>query len=225
MITYYTAIGKLEIERRGNRKQPVIYKEKQAHDLSIKEFCVWSFLAWNFQTYDKLHQQYQKRCQELTMPDNQTFNEVLSRLAERGLIASGMGYTAADAMYELISTLRIHPLQISLFGRIMATGYLLFRHGISFRTLIKNVRQYPANELQKNILNLSGHIDLSSAELITCIEKGAVNIPSEDQLIDTAYQGEFTYENLHNDTRFSSLKHPIMQAVVDLYLNKQIIFE
>ena len=225
MITYYTAIGKLEIERRNEGKKPTIYKEGEAYELDVYEFCIWTLLAWNFQTYDELLKQYHKKRQELRLFDDQPFNHVLSRLAQRGLVASAMAFTAADAMYELICKLRIHPLHVSRSGKYMAAVYLFFRHGVPLKKILNSLKPYPLDKMQKNILSLTGRILMTPAELIKCMEMGVVKMPSEEKLVDTVYQGDFTYENLHNDTRFSELKDPIMKAIVDLFLNKLIIFE
>jgi len=225
MITYYAATGRMEIERRYDAKQPTIYKEGEAHDLNVYEFTLWTLIAWNILNQDELSKEYQKKCRELRLFDDQPFNHVLSRLEQRGLVASGMAYTAQDAMYELICKLRIHPIRVHWFGKAAALVLLFLRHNLSLRGMLRLLKPYPLSSVQKSILTLTEQVLLTPAELIKCMEKGVVRMPSEDKLIDTVYQDNYNYDNLHNDTRFSCYKSPVMKAVVDLFLNKQIIFE
>ena len=225
MITYYTAIGRLEVEKRGDGRQPTVYKEGEAHDLDVYEFCIWSLLSSNIRNYDELKRQYQQKRQELRLFDDRPLDNVLTRLERRGLTASGMAYTAQDAMYELICKLRIHPLRIPRLEKFLAFILLIFKFRMPLEKAIAAYKPYPLSDLEKHIINLTGRILLTPAELIKCMEKGVVKMPSEEHLIDVVYQEEFTYKNLHNDTRFSKLRTSVMKAVVDLYLNKQIIFE
>jgi len=224
MITFYTALGNLEVERRNGRKKPVVIKDGQRCDLSLYEFCLWTLLAWNFLNCDDLRRQYQQKRQELRLFDDAPFEYVLARLEERKLVASGMAYTAADAVCELVNRLRIRPIKVSSFSRFTAVIYLILRHGMTLRVAWRKRLPFRPDALQKRILALAGHVVMTTPEIIKCFEAGANRMDSEEQLIDTVYQ-EYTYENLHNDTRFSSLKDPVTAAVTSLYLNKQIIFE
>ena len=51
------------------------------------------------------------------------------------------------------------------------------------------------------------------------------NIKSEDDIVPLAYNENEDMDFLGNHTRFSKNKNKVLEAIVNLYLKKQIVFE
>ena len=66
---------------------------------------------------------------------------------------------------------------------------------------------------------------MSSAELIRINDKNLWDIKSEDDIVPLAYEENENMDSLGNIIRFSKDKNKVLEAIVNLYLKKQIVFE
>ena len=87
------------------------------------------------------------------------------------------------------------------------------------------MEDFNLNCLEKQIVNFSKRIKVSSAELIRISNKGLWDIKSEDDIVPLAYDENEDMYSIGNFTRFSKDKTKVLEAIVNLYLKKQIVFE
>ena len=81
------------------------------------------------------------------------------------------------------------------------------------------------NCLEKQIVSFSKRLKVSVAELIRISDKDLWDIKSEDDIVSLAYEEHEDIDTLGNCTRFSKDKNKVIEAIVNLYLKKQIVFE
>lgn len=68
-------------------------------------------------------------------------------------------------------------------------------------------------------------MSLTTAELVTCVDRGKFPQKEED-VMSQLYEGsEESYETLADQAQLCHTQYPILQAVGNLYLNKQILFQ
>ena len=79
--------------------------------------------------------------------------------------------------------------------------------------------------MEEAVLELTKTSTLTTAELLTCVEQG-VKVKNEKDAWELLYEhSDATYETLAEDAQILHIQYPILQAVGNLYLNKQISFQ
>ena len=79
--------------------------------------------------------------------------------------------------------------------------------------------------MEKTILRLAQEVPITTAELVTCVELGKENLPS-GQMLDELYQNpKNSFQTLAEDAQIHHIQYPVLQAIGNLYLNKQISFQ
>ena len=175
---------------------------------------------------DELKEKYNRKVAEIKYESNRSFDDCICRLLQRDIIAEGCGETEAEALYGLLSDLLLIP--VSDNALIKARTYMHL-------TLIDKI---PAGEakcifyrdkkdtIEKQVMRLTKHIPLSTAEIINCIDKNIINIKTELNLIDALYNDYYTTGyNISDSTRNLSKCKIVLSSIANLYLRKQIIFE
>ena len=80
--------------------------------MSKEELLVWSCLAFQILTYPELERLFVKKTvQTPASPSALPLSHYLNRLLLRGLLVKGMGVSAVDALYRLLGTLTITPVE------------------------------------------------------------------------------------------------------------------
>ena len=79
--------------------------------------------------------------------------------------------------------------------------------------------------MEKRIVKFSKRLKVSASELIRINDKNLWNIGSEDDIVPLAYEEHEDLNSIGNFTRFSKDKNKVLEAIVNLYLKKQIVFE
>ena len=79
--------------------------------------------------------------------------------------------------------------------------------------------------LEKQIVGFSKRLKVSGSELIRISDKELWNIKSEEGIVPLAYEENEDMDSLGSYTRFSKDKNKVLEAIVNLYLKKQIVFE
>ena len=202
-MTLYTAIGKYEFRRdKDGNTLPVIIAEEKEYTLDIWEMILWSSLIWNIHTHDEITKIFYKKEREVHVLGELSCETYIDRLESTGLIVSGHGITAADALH------------LTFVKRIPSK-------------VTKHIFDKPQfSEAEAKVMKLAGQNRLSVGELIKCVECGVVDVSTNDKLMDSLYDDEITtYKNIGTLFRTCDSCNPVLEAVACLYLNKQIVFE
>jgi len=226
-MTLYTAIGKYEFRRdKDGNKLPVIIAEEKEYTLDIWEMILWSSLIWNIHTHDEITKIFYKKEREVHVLGELSCDTYIDRLENVGLIVSGHGITAADALHDLLSKLYVVPVTANFITKSAAFLHLTFMKRIPYKVTrhIFDKPQFSAAEAK--VMQLAGQNRLSVGELIKCVECGIVDVSTNDKLMDGLYTDDITtYKNIGTLFRTSYSCNPVLVAVATLYLNKHILFE
>lgn len=227
MLTLYAAIGYARMTRDASgREEPVILKAGQEYGVCWQEFLIWCALIWNIQSYDELKAEFEAKEAATGLDSDYGFDHYLERLTSRGLIASGTGYTGAAALYELLGGLFLRPVGETGWQRICNAVRLLLAGKLSFAGVIERIRGPKLKETQRAAWRLIRQQELSTAELIQCVDTGVQKLKSGPDIVKAIYDGkEIDYKNVRLFARFSDLKGTILEAVANLYLQQQVYFE
>lgn len=221
MVEFLVTKGKLVV-RNG---EPLVVTSGEERALSKSEFILWTSLHWNVMNKESLEKEFDRRMKKYGIDSDTSFEQTLNRLKTRGLIVSKSDYLAVDALYNLVKDLYVVPLgTVNTFKRAMMFGIMLIE-GVPFNKCRDAMENFNLNCLEKQIVNFSKRNKVSSAELIRISDKDLWDIKSEDDIVPLAYEENEDVNSLGNFTRFSKDKTKVLEAIVNLYLKKQIVFE
>ena len=226
MLTLYTAIGYLKFEKKENGKPlPIIINNGQEYGVSDQELLLWSCLAFQILQIHELKAEYDSRFAKTTLPEALPFSHYLNRLLLRGLIAKGEGLTGVDALYRLLGTLYILPVKDTFPVRFFSCIHLCLEGKLKAGDFSRYLKKEPRSPIEEVILKLAEKAPLSTAEMLTSIEKQA-DIQNEADVMKELYEdSDATYQSLADDAQLHHIQFPVLQAVGNLYLNKQISFQ
>lgn len=226
MLTIYTAVGTLKFEKnvQGN-PVPVIINNGREYGMAKEELMVWSCLAFQILTYPELEELYRHRYGTADDTPALPLSHYLNRLLLRGLLVKGDGISGADAIYRLLGTLTITPVENSFFLRLSTGLRLLWKGDIDKDGFFRLLKPTTCTPMEQTILALSKKVPLSTAELISCIDQDA-KIDREADVMDTLYPSpDMTFETLADSVQLHHTQYPVLQAVSNLYLKQQILFQ
>ena len=226
MLTLYTAIGSLKIKRdeMGN-PVPVVINNQQEYGLSEHELVLWSCLAFQILQIYELEKAYSKRLADSGRPEGLSFSHYLNRLLLRGLIVKGDGLTGVDALYRLLGKLHIQPVTDHFSVRLFTCIQLYLEGKIRFRDFGRYLKKEKCDPMEETVLELAKATELTTAELLACVEQGA-KAKNPKEVWDLLYEDtDTTYESLADETQLLHIQYPVLQAIGNLYLNKQISFQ
>lgn len=227
MSTYYTAIGNFR-RRQDNegRCYPVIIVNREEYMVDMQEMALWTCLNWRIMDAQQARAHYEKLEQSLYPHIPRTFEDCLKRLEVRGLVASGIGETDFEALYDLVSGLYVVPISESIPLRIITFLKMVMLDGVPVsRAKHLFQRDYP-NQREAQVIALSKQALLSTAELIKCAEAGASDLSTDQKVMEVLYNDDTTTcDNLGWEMRNAASQKDVTLAVANLYLRKQIIFE
>lgn len=110
MMTFYAAAGSYQIRSEDGKNMPYIMRLGKLQPVSIPEFSLWSMLLWDVLTYEELRKKFYDKMEE-TEIEPSSFDKSLEMLVKRKLIIKGVGYTGADALYNMLSDTYVIPLR------------------------------------------------------------------------------------------------------------------
>lgn len=225
MLTLYTAIGHLKLKKNENGNLvPMIVNGTQEYGMSEHEMVLWSCLAFQILNFHELESAYAARLQKINATEGMPFSHYLNRLLLRGLIAKGEALTAVDALYRLLGELQIHLIDDRFPIRLFSCIQLLLEGKIKCRDLGKYLKKEKNNPIEETVLELAQTVPLTTAELVTCVDKGN-QIRNKSDVLNMLYDDpETTYLTLAEDAQLQHTQYPVLQAIGNLYLNKQISF-
>lgn len=221
MVEYFVTKGKLVV--RNNESLVVAGGEEKA--LSQTELIIWTSLHGNILDKEALEAEFVRRMKKYGMYGDVSFVQTLNRLKTRGLIASNSDYLAVDALYNLMKNLYVVPLgTVNAIKKAFMFGLMLIK-GVPYEKCVETIEDFNLNGLEKQIVGFSKRLKVSGAELIRICDKDLWNIKSEEDIVPLAYEEHEDMDTLVNYTRFSKDKTKVLEAIVNLYLKKQIVFE
>lgn len=223
--TLYTAIGRLGQRKGKGGPCPAIAIGKEEYLVDLQELMLWAGLSWRILRREEMETVYRETLSRNGNPPGRPFRECLDRLLLRGLIISGSGSTEYDALYDLVGSLHIIPAEdsfgakmFSLFWRVFDKKMLLPPRGMAFR---KDIR----SDVEKQVMGLARQAELSTAEMVKCVEFGISRLHNEEGIMDSLYSDqETTSDNICHTARTSAACEPVTLAVANLYLRRQIVF-
>jgi len=227
MTTLYTAVGRFEQRSdEYGRRYPVIIVNRQEYLVDIHEMIIWTCLNWRILEPSQVETMHNDRYESMTVPMSMDFDAYIRRLIQRGLIVSGVGDTASEALYDLLSNLYIVPLTSNFFIKAITFIKLTVLKGIPLSATKKIFRREKLIGYEKEVILLTRQAQLSTAELIRCIELGASDLASDEKVLEVLYSDdETTCDNIGSYVKFSREQQPVLTAVANLYLRQHIIFE
>lgn len=160
------------------------------------------------------------------IPALRTFENCLGRLCTRGLVASGMGDTDYEAIYDLLGGLYVSPLSERLPLRLALFLKLVVLRGIPISRAKELFRRDRPNALEVQVLSLARQALLSTAELVKCVEVGARDVSTVEKLMAALYDDDdTTSDNIADMMLPAKSRRSVTQAIANLYLRKQIVFD
>ena len=221
MIEFYVTKGKLVVRN----SEPLVVTEGETKPLSQAEFILWTSLHWNVMNKESLKAEFDKRMKKYGLYGDVSFELILNRLKTRGLITGKSDYLAVDALYNLVKDLYVVPLgTVNVFKKAMMFGVMLI-NGVPFDKCREAMDDFNLNCIEKQIVGFSKRVKVSGAELIRISDKDLWEIKSEKDIVPLAYEEHEDMDSIGNFTRFSKDKNKVLEAIVNLYLKKQIVFE
>ncbi len=222
MVEYFVTKGKMVV-RNG---APLVVSEVEEKALSQVEFILWTSLHWNILNKESLKTEFDRRMRKYNLNLDVSFEQTLNRLKTRGLIVGKSDYLAVDALYNLVKDLYVVPLgTVNVFKRAMMFLYMFFIQEIPLYKCKEAMCDFELKDIEKQIVGFSKRLKVSGAELIRINDKDLWDIKSEDDIVPLAYDEHEDMDSLGNSTRFSKDKNKVLEAIVNLYLKKQIVFE
>ena len=226
MLTLYTAIGTLKfVKNTDGKSTPMVLNNHQEFGLCDHELILWSCLAFQILQIHELESAYNVRLKNSGRPDGLAFSHYLNRLLLRGLIAKGEGVTGVDALYQLLGKLHILPVHETFSTRLFTCIQLYVDGKIKPGDFGKYLRKEKNTPIEETVLKLTKTIPLTTAELVTCVDQKKVPKQEEDVLTQLYDGTEDTYLTLADQAQILHIQYPVLQAVGNLYLKKQISFQ
>jgi hypothetical protein len=227
MVTFFAAAGRYELRRTPEGQYPVVILRDREFALDIQEMILWSSLMWSVLTFDGLRRAFYRKEREAHVLGDSSLEGYLRRMRQRGLVVSGRGYTAEEALYDLVAKLYVFPLREGLFTKLAAFLHLTFDRKIPFavtRKIFSPPRMVP---MEQRIFTLAEQALLTTEELVRCVDGNVMDISTEQKLLTAMYpNGAPTpNEGVCFDYALSPNRLQVTEAVVNLYLQKLILFE
>ena len=225
MMTFYSAIGSYRIKNQNGRKVPYIQRLGKLHPISIPEFVIWSTLLWEVLTYDELKRFYdsQMKLLEGEKPD---FDQLLDLLVKRKLVSKGLGYTGRDALYNMLSNAFVVPYHISTGRKALQLMRMLTKGTLQLVDILLGTRKRALTADEQRVLELVEQTPLSTAEIIRCFERNITDVSSAEKVINGIYCTEDSDQrHIANEQFHSVYTNPVLEAISNLYLNRQILLE
>ena len=226
MITLYTAIGTLKFRKNKNGIfSPIVINNTQEYILSKHELTLWNCLTFQILQIHELEHDYQLALSSSGCSDDPPFSYYLNRLLLRELIVKGSGMSGTDALYRLLGPLQILPIHHSFHSRLTSCITLYLDKQITFQEFCHCLRKGKRSVIETTILNLADKVPLTTAELVTCIDHQYFPKTEQDILASIYAQPGTTFNSLTDESQFLHIQYPVLQAIGNLYLDKQILFQ
>ena len=226
MMTFYAAAGSYQIRNEDGKDMPYIMRLGKLQPVSIPEFSIWSMLLWDVLTHDELRKKYFEKMEEVKL-DPSGFEKALEMLVKRKLIIKGVGYTGADALYNMLYDTYVIPLRgVQGTRRLLNIAKLLKQGKVNFFEAVYLLQPDKGTEAEQRIMKLVTQTPLSVPELVRCFENDVRDVSSADKVISAIYTEESDNQaRLNNACSLSNHRQDVLEATTNLYLTRQVILE
>lgn len=154
MMTFYAAAGSYQIRNEDGKDMPYIMRLGKLQPVSIPEFSIWSMLLWDVLTHDELRKKYFEKMEEVKL-DPSGFEKALEMLVKRKLIIKGVGYTGADALYNMLYDTYVIPLRgVQGTRRLLNIAKLLKQGKVNFFEAVYLLQPDKGTEAEQRIMKL-----------------------------------------------------------------------
>lgn len=154
MMTFYAAAGSYQIRSEDGKNMPYIMRLGKLQPVSIPEFSLWSMLLWDVLTYEELHKKFYDKMEE-TEIEPSSFDKSLEMLVKRKLIIKGVGYTGADALYNMLSDTYVIPLRgVQGTRKLMNVAKLLKQKKVNFFEAVYLLQPEKSSVAERRIMKL-----------------------------------------------------------------------
>ena len=227
MKTLYTAIGKFECRTaESSSEYPVIVVSGKEYMMDPQELTLWNALSWRILKSNEIGHYYNVAIQKSEFHPSRSLEGCLNRLISRSLVISGSGDTEYDALYNMIAALNIMPATGTFLVKIMAFCKLSWKYGLSLKTARFIFRKDSRTETEALVMALVNQTQLSTAEVIKCVDRNIRDIPNEEAVMDMLYHDDdTTSDNIRSLMKSAHRSKDVILAISNLYLRQQIIFE
>ena len=226
MMTFYAAAGSYQIRSEDGKNMPYIMRLGKLQPVSIPEFSLWSMLLWDVLTYEELRKKFYDKMEE-TEIEPSSFDKSLEMLVKRKLIIKGVGYTGADALYNMLYDTYIIPLRgVQGTRRLLNIAKLLRQGKVNFFEAIYLLQPDKGTEAEQRIMKLVTQTPLSVPELVRCFENDVRDVSSADKVISAIDTEESDNQaRMNNACSLSNYRQDVLEATANLYLARQVILE
>lgn len=226
MMTFYAAAGSYQIRSEDGKNMPYIMRLGKLQPVSIPEFSLWSMLLWDVLTYEELRKKFYDKMEE-TEIEPSSFDKSLEMLVKSKLIIKGVGYTGADALYNMLSDTYVIPLRgVQGTRKLMNVAKLLKQKKVNFFEAVYLLQPEKSSVAERRIMKLVLQTPLSVPELVRCFENNVRDVSSADKVISAIYTEESDNQaRLNNASSLSDYRHDVLEATANLYLTRQVILE
>ncbi|MCL2775793.1 MAG: hypothetical protein FWD71_20965 [Oscillospiraceae bacterium] len=226
MISLYTAVGKFERRTNNNGQYPVVIVNGKESMVDIPEMMIWACLNWRILELPQIESLYNQMARDTGVNEQVGCEVYMERLIQRGLIVSGIGDSGNDALYDLLSNLYITPVTSRLFVKVMAFLKFIFINGVPFSKAKTVFHGDKLSDDEKRVVDLAKQTQLSTAELIKCVENGIYDLSNENKVMSALYDDDTTTcDNISYYAKNCGKQKSVLETVANLYLQKMIIFE
>lgn len=226
MMTFYAAAGSYQIRSEDGKNMPYIMRLGKLQPVSIPEFSLWSMLLWDVLTYEELRKKFYDKMEEIEIAPS-SFDKSLEMLVKRKLIIKGVGYTGADALYNMLYDTYVIPLRgVQGTRRLLNIAKLLKQGKVNFFEAVYLLQPDKGTEAEQRIMKLVTQTPLSVPELVRCFENDVRDVSSADKVISAIYTEESDNQaRLNNACSLSNHRQDVLEATTNLYLTRQVILE
>lgn len=226
MITLYTAVGRFERRTNKSGQYPVIIVNKKEYTVDIPEMMIWTCLNWRILELSQIEQLYNKMACDSEINPKSGYELYIEQLVQKGLIVSGSGENGNEALYNLLNNLYIIPVTSGLFVKIIAFLKFVFINGLPFNKAKTVFKSEELSGNAKRVIDLAKQTQLSTAELIKCVETDIYDLSDENKVMSALYDDDITTcDNIGYYVKDYCNQRLILETVANLYLQKMIIFE
>ena len=175
---------------------------------------------------ESLESEFNRRLRTSRINDDISFEQTLNRLEMRGLVTSGEDYIAAGALYNLLKEVYILPFgKVDFLKRYAAFLYFLLVKRVPFDRCRRYLKNQNYTSLDNKIVALARKTDVTTAELIKICDNDMWDVKGENDIMDKLYADGLDSSQIENYSTFSKSQNKVLTAVVNLYLNGQLIFD
>ena len=187
---------------------------------------IFDMLLWDVMTHEELRKKYFATMEDVKLAPS-GFEKALEMLEKRNLIIKGVGYTGADALYNMLYDTYVIPLCGMQGPRRILNIAKLFKQGkVNIFEAVYLLQPEKSSEAEQRIMKLVTQTPLSVPELVRCFENDVRDVSSADKVISAIYTEESDNQaRLNNASGLSDYRQKVLEATANLYLTRQVILE